>query len=457
MQAIARVLLLLAIAGISTASQVVAAEVEDCQQYSDGPGDDLSLIQKKIEVSLHGNSDFDTAVTKMHAISDRSILDDDQVQAEPEVVLSGEDSEDRELLERLKVDPELEKVHQLYDQEWKEVTKEEEELEHEDETEGKKGVAFDPTFGITSWKASDILDPLVALVHWVLSLIFGVLMAIFNFFKAILFDWWFDMLVGGDSTKTPYNAPTYGYGGVGYPGFPFPGAPKEAEHVTPQPGSKGKPRTWVWPWSSYHYRNHSDEDNLVASWDSYIVYSLMTWLIWVVASMLVWIHAYPAEPRWLHNAKDPRETFKHGHFKCFEVPSICLCAFLCPGVQWASSMHLAGFLKIYIGIGLFFACALMNGLTFGGFIMQGVFTSTLLIIYRQRLREKLGIKSWTATNCFFDCLYVCCCTCCAISQESLVVRYAYQQSGKIPTDPLPGKFEDAAYSGDVPAERSGYD
>merc|ERR1719359_2645987 len=90
-------------------------------------------------------------------------------------------------------------------------------------------------------------------------------------------------------------------------------------------------------------------------------------------------------------------------------------------------MHLAGFVKLRIALALFAACALLNTLIFGGFVCCGICSNLLIILYRQRLRERLGLKSWQRTGCVFDFVYVCCCPCCAISQEAQVVRYAYQQ------------------------------
>merc|ERR1719199_209193 len=92
-------------------------------------------------------------------------------------------------------------------------------------------------------------------------------------------------------------------------------------------------------------------------------------------------------------------------------------------------MHVAGFLRMWIGLALFFICSLLNCLVLGGVVCTGVCTSCLIVFYRQRIREKLGLKSFTRTNCVFDLVYVCCCPWCAISQEAQVVRYAYQNSG----------------------------
>jgi hypothetical protein len=78
-------------------------------------------------------------------------------------------------------------------------------------------------------------------------------------------------------------------------------------------------------------------------------------------------------------------------------------------------------------LALFAACALLNTLIFGGFVCCGICSNLLIILYRQRLRERLGLKSWQRIGCVFDFVYVCCCPCCAISQEAQVVRYAYQQ------------------------------
>lgn len=81
---------------------------------------------------------------------------------------------------------------------------------------------------------------------------------------------------------------------------------------------------------------------------------------------------------------------------------------------------------MWVALGVFFACALFNSMVFGGVAQVGVATSILIIVYRQKLRQKFKLHPWTCASCAFDFVYVCCCPCCAIAQEARVVRYAYQ-------------------------------
>lgn len=189
---------------------------------------------------------------------------------------------------------------------------------------------------------------------------------------------------------------------------------------------------WVLPWEGLSWDSSKDfGGNLGALWDIHIVTSIVSWLIWVVLGVLILCFLIPSQPEAWQDPEDPQQTFLRHHFACFRRPRICLCACFCPAVQWADTVHLAGFLKVWIGFAVFCACALLNSLTFGGFACMGFFTSCLVIVYRQHLREKLGLKAWSGPNCLFDCLYVCCCPCCAIAQEAQVVRYAYLQGGQV--------------------------
>jgi Cys-rich protein (TIGR01571 family) len=172
--------------------------------------------------------------------------------------------------------------------------------------------------------------------------------------------------------------------------------------------------------------------------DEYIITAFISWIIQMILALLVYSFFFPSEPDLFINPKDPIATFKKDHFGCFKRPSICICALCCPAIQWADSMHLAGLLKAHLAMALFFVCMLLNGFTLMGVTEYGIFTAILIVICRQRLREKLGLEKWTAPNVVLDCCYVFFCTCCAISQEAQVVRYAYQmarQEEKVAKEP----------------------
>jgi Cys-rich protein (TIGR01571 family) len=183
---------------------------------------------------------------------------------------------------------------------------------------------------------------------------------------------------------------------------------------------------WVWPWSGWEWNTRKSVfTNVYHSWDVYVVSTIVTWFVWVILAILVWKCCYPAEPEMFPDPEDPIKTFKERHFDCVRRPYLCVCSCFCPAVQWAYNQHLSGLLEAYVGISVFCILALVNGLL-GGFYSIGFFTSSLILLYRQKLRAKLGLKSWNLETCFYDCTFSFCCPCLAIAQEAQVVHYAYQ-------------------------------
>jgi Cys-rich protein (TIGR01571 family) len=158
-------------------------------------------------------------------------------------------------------------------------------------------------------------------------------------------------------------------------------------------------------------------------WD---VRSLMImWMTWVIMALLIVLCCFNARPDRLpfSENEDPVETMNRHHFGCFKTPCISFCACFCPMVQWAETMQIASILPVMPAIAIFAVCAALNVLTLTGCVLAGMFTSLLIIYYRQKLRKQFGLKAWTPENCLIDFLYVCCCPCCAIAQEAQAVRY----------------------------------
>lgn len=155
----------------------------------------------------------------------------------------------------------------------------------------------------------------------------------------------------------------------------------------------------------------------------------VSWLIYVVFALMIWALCYPPPPVRVADPKDvedPSQTFREGHFQCLRNPSICLCACLCPGLRWADTMSMAGFLKISSGLSLVFFCALLNGFAYTTALV-GPFTFFLCLYYRQELREQYALNSWSCSSCFADCLYLLLCPWCALAQEARVVTHSLQQ------------------------------
>jgi Cys-rich protein (TIGR01571 family) len=93
------------------------------------------------------------------------------------------------------------------------------------------------------------------------------------------------------------------------------------------------------------------------------------------------------------------------------------------------SMHFAGFLHVGAALAAYFVLGFFNALGEGtGIFPFGIFTSILVIVYRQKLRSKLGLRNDTPSTLFFDFAYVCCCPCLAVAQEARVINYAWQKS-----------------------------
>jgi len=167
------------------------------------------------------------------------------------------------------------------------------------------------------------------------------------------------------------------------------------------------------------------------TWSEWILQVSISWVLFMLLCLLVWMNVYPDDPdldeMFADKEKaDPVKTFTEGHFGCFQTPKICLFACVCPALRWADNVNMAGFMTVPVALGLFFVCALLNGLT-GTFCYTGFVTCFMILYYRHKLRTKLGLPSWTCRSCCTDFFYVFCCSWCAIAQEARVVRYAYQQ------------------------------
>merc|ERR1719482_1973674 len=131
---------------------------------------------------------------------------------------------------------------------------------------------------------------------------------------------------------------------------------------------------------------------------------------------MIWKCCYPVKPvtepvAVAETIEDPKEIFTNGHFQCLNNPGICLCACLCPGLRWADTMNLVGFLKMTSGLSLAFLCAFLNGFAYTTAVF-GPFTLLMALYYRQKLREEFKLSSWTCSNLCWDTLYLVFCPWC---------------------------------------------
>lgn len=187
------------------------------------------------------------------------------------------------------------------------------------------------------------------------------------------------------------------------------------------------------PWFLHKARDwiYNDGYAQLPTWSQWYIHVTVSWVIFMMLCLLVWMNMYPDDPdvdeMFADREKaDPVQTLTEDHFGCFKTPRICFCACICPALRWADSVNMAGFMRVPVALGLFFICALVNGLT-GTFCYIGIVTCCLILYYRHRLRVKLGVPAFTLRTCFVDFFFVFCCSFCAIAQEARVVRYAYQQ------------------------------
>jgi Cys-rich protein (TIGR01571 family) len=159
----------------------------------------------------------------------------------------------------------------------------------------------------------------------------------------------------------------------------------------------------------------------------YILSEIVGWITIIIVACLFYLCCFNASPKSLPFTEEPAITMTRHHFACCDTPRICCCSFFCPILQWSETMSLAGYLRMAVAIVMFAIAAIISDMTLTGWLFYGAFTSLLVIVYRQRIRERFGLPRWTAGNCLVDFLYVCCCSCCAIAQEAQAVRYAIQR------------------------------
>lgn len=166
------------------------------------------------------------------------------------------------------------------------------------------------------------------------------------------------------------------------------------------------------------------------SWKTKAMWACVSWAIYLVLALLIWTVCYPPPPvpsAAPGDIEDAKKTLEVGHFACLQSPEICICACFCPGLRWADTMNLIGFMKITMGLSVVFTCSLLNGLTGYGNYMVGPFTVLLALYYRHQLRAALGANAFTCGTCCIDALYLIFCPMCAIAQEARAVTNHLQK------------------------------
>jgi Cys-rich protein (TIGR01571 family) len=175
--------------------------------------------------------------------------------------------------------------------------------------------------------------------------------------------------------------------------------------------------------------NEGSGSALEGGYGGYFWRCVISWVIWIVLAFLVVQGCYV---RGLIPEKDPRSTadpvtrLKSGHFDCFSDFSVCLCSVICLPIRWADTVSMANLLSFWKAFAIFAVAGLLNHVIFIGVYTWGVLTAGVMFFYRQQLRKKLFLNAWRYDVALLDCLYVLFCPFCAVAQEAMVVREAYE-------------------------------
>lgn len=168
----------------------------------------------------------------------------------------------------------------------------------------------------------------------------------------------------------------------------------------------------------------------------YMIEILITWIIWAVLAVVAYFCCYrpmsPLPERKVHLSHSSaaevsqhlEKLFSTGHFQCMQDSGICIFSFLCPSLRWADTTSLAGQMSFWAAFATFISVSFVNCISTG--TIYGLFTTFLILHFRHKLREKLGMQSWTFLTCCGDCCFICWCPCCAIAQEARIVKDAIE-------------------------------
>lgn len=167
-----------------------------------------------------------------------------------------------------------------------------------------------------------------------------------------------------------------------------------------------------------------------AAYRIWVANMLVLWLIWMTLSVGVYLSCYNFRVPVRDEASkaDPEETLESGHCACLGESGdlrIFMCACCCPAIRWADTVNLAGLLRVGVAFCLCSLFFLMDGLVLPS-LGFGVFFACTLLYYRQQLRRKFGLPYGNCQTCCFDFCFVFWCPWCAIAQEALVVKQAYE-------------------------------
>jgi len=116
----------------------------------------------------------------------------------------------------------------------------------------------------------------------------------------------------------------------------------------------------------------------------------------------------------LYNGDEDRQPyFAHSLFGCFDNIAVCAVSFVCPGIRWADTLRMAGFMTFWMAIVLM---ALVELGTLFGLLGLIIFV-VLGVFFRQQMRVAFGMDAGGITL-LTDCLSYTFCPCCTVAQEA---------------------------------------
>lgn len=128
-----------------------------------------------------------------------------------------------------------------------------------------------------------------------------------------------------------------------------------------------------------------------------------------------------------HSLELLERNWRYNVFDCCGNVPICCVSCLCPGIRWADTMRMAGFLSFWTALALWVIPVILMPFVGISFIMF----VCVAVIYRQRLRSKFRIQHGTFGTYAEDCLLYGCCMCCAVVQEARQMEEAYMMNHSI--------------------------
>lgn len=151
---------------------------------------------------------------------------------------------------------------------------------------------------------------------------------------------------------------------------------------------------------------------------------VFTLIIAIVAKFYHDKYEYPAFGT-IPMPQDDFRAFKHHLCDFYQEPGTCLCALCCPGMRWAQTMFMTGFLGFWAAFGIYFIQDLARatpGLSEIGYIS----VLCVMTYYRQQLREKFGMYEQGGISILNDCCCYFWCAPCTITQDTRQVEDAYK-------------------------------